>query len=229
MQYLDKPFDVNTGSGRRPTPLVYVHLRKWVEKDEKYLELRSQTDLTNVNQQFDDSAKYYVSNVIQRTISQLIGATEKGFATIKATEDGELKVYIDDRIIDAIEELKTEIALAEGSNLIGKVQIAGTSQAPLNAEIDFNTAATHDIIAAAAGKAHHITTIVLTVGGETNLTFKDETGNITGPLDFGGTDEPRGMVSNHVLVPLKCTISEKFQIISSGAVQVSGYVIYFDE
>jgi len=228
MEYLDHPFDVCTGSSRRPTPLAYVHLRKWVDKDEKFLELHSQTDITNINKQLDDSATFYVSNVIQRVIAQLIGETDKGMATIKATEDGELKIYVDARLITAIEALASSIVLQEGSDLIGKVQIEGTSQITLKAKIDFNTGDTHKIIDAATGKRHNITSIVFTVAGQTNIILRDETGPFTGGMDFGGTNEPRGMVATHDLHPLKCTISEEFQIVSSGTVQVSGYVLYFD-
>lgn len=229
MEYLDQPFDVSTGSSRRPTPLAYAHLLKWVEPLQKYIQLGSQADIINVNKQFDSSANFYVSNVIQRVIAQLIGQTDKGFITIKGTDDGELNIYLDQDAKDLIEELKTTIVLAAGTNLIGKVQIAGTSQTPLRAVINFATAATHDIIAAVSGKKHKITTIVFTVAGETNITLRDETGGISGAMDFGGTSQPFGMVANHALVPMECTISEKFQIISSGAVQVSGYVLYYDE
>jgi len=229
MEYLDHPFDVNTGSSRRPTPTTFVHLRKWVDKDEKFLELHSQTDITNINKQLDDSATFYVSNVIQRVIAQLIGETDKGMATIKATDDGQLKVYIDADAIAAIAALATTISLAAGSNLIGKVEIQGTSQLTLKAIIDFNLGDTYDIIGIpATGKRHNITSIVFVTGGTTNIILRDESGAFTGGMDFGGTDEPRGMVANHELHPLKCTINEKFQIVSSGDVQVSGYVLYFD-
>lgn len=228
MQYLDQPFNVNTGSSRRPTPLAYEHLRAWVDKDEKFLQLRSQADLTNINKQLDESATFFISNILSRVIAQIQGETAKGFVTVKATEDGELKIYLDPDAISKLTELQTLISLAAGSNLIGKVEIQGTSQITLKAKIDFNDGSTKKIIDGNTGFRHNITSIVFTVAGETNITLRDETGIFTGAMDFGGTNEPRGMVANHELHPLKCTISEEFQITSSAAVQVSGYALYFD-
>ena len=196
------PFRVQTGSSRRPMPTDFVHRRKYVAKDENFILIRSTEQLTNVNQQLDETLNLYASNIVSRVIAQLIGQTDSGFATIRATQEGALKVAIASVLTDTPPVLK--------------------------AKIDFNTADTHDIIAAVTGKRHNITAIILTTGGETNITLRDETSTFTGPMDFGGTNEPRGMVAVHDLHPLKCTISEKFQIVSSGAVQVSGYVLYFD-
>ncbi|MBA7496286.1 hypothetical protein ES702_06885 [subsurface metagenome] len=269
MEYLDQPFQVSTGSSRRPTPLAYEHLRKYAELVKQYLRITNQSSLVNVNELLNLTGNLYVSNEVSRVIAQIIGQTALGFVTIKGTDDGALHVYpmggvtpgyydvkiadgddatlgaIADAIVAAgaegtisaklrrltqgLEDLKTTVSLAAGTNLIGKVQLAGMAITPLKAKIDINTAATHDIIAAVSAKKHYITTIVLTTGGQTNLILRDESAPFTGGMDFGGTDEPRGMVSNHPLVPLVCTTNEKFQIVSSGAVQVSGYVLYYDQ
>ena len=199
---LSYPFRVQTGSSRRPIPTDFVHRRKYVAKDENFILLRSTEQLTNVNNQLDETLNLYVSNIIQRVIAQLIGQTDSGFATIRATPQGALNVAIAGVLTDTPPVLK--------------------------AKIDFNTADTHDIIAAVTGKRHNITTLVFTVAGETNITLRDETSTFTGPMHFGGTNQPNGMVANHDLHPLKCTISEKFQIVSSAAIQLSGYVLYFD-
>jgi len=218
-------FRVATGTSRRPTPLKYEHLRKYIDKAERFISLSSIEQVTNVNQQLEQTANLFVSNVISRVIAQLIGQTDKGFVTIKGTDDGALKVYIDD--FDPSASLSLE--LSAGTNLIGKVQIEGTSQTPLRAAINIATGVTHDIIAAVSGKKHKITFIMFTVAGDVSVTLRDETGAISGVMDFGGTDEPRGMVANHAQIPMVCTVGEKFQITLSSAVQVSGYCLYYDE
>jgi len=195
-----KKFDPATETSRRPTPEKFEHLRKWIDVEEKFIDITNITELKNINVQLEQSSKLYVSNVISRVIAQLLGAYGDGFVTLEATANGELKVSVVD-----------------------------TSPTILKAIIDFNTAATHEIIAAVSGEVIKIKNIMLTVAGDTNLTFKSAANAISGALDFGGTDEPRGMVHNFADAPLAMTVSEAFQITSSGAVQVSGYVTYYTE
>lgn len=220
-----KKFDPATEVSRRPTPEKFEHLRRWIDADLKYIDITNITNLKNINQQLELTSKLFVSNVIQRVIAQLLGAYGDGFVTLEATEDGELKVKLTAADLAALET----ISIAAGTNLIGQVEIAGSSHTVLNAVINFATAATHSIIAAVTGKKIKITNIMLTVAGETNLTFKSATTAISGALDFGGTDEPRGMVHSLGDFPLETASGEAFQITSSGAVQVSGYVTYYTE
>lgn len=229
---------------RRPTPDTYAHLRTWIDVDTHFIDITNITDLKNIDVQLEQSAKLYVSNVISRVIAQLIGATADGFVTLEATDDGELKVQVASGTSEigslaagsnvignvGLEAGTEEIGkLAAGSALIGKFQIEGSSQTVLNAVINFATAATHSIIAAVSGKKIKITNIMLTVAGETNLTLKSSTTAISGALDFGGTDEPRGMAHHLGDHPLETLTGNAFQITSSGAVQVSGYVTYYAE
>lgn len=193
-------FNPATETSRRPTPEKFAHLRKWLDADEKFIDITSITNLKNINYQLEQTSILYASNVISRVIAQLIGAYGDGFVTLEATIGGFLKVVL-----------------------------MGTGQTVERAKIDFNTAATHSIITAVAGKKIKIANIMLTVAGETNLTFKTGTTAITGALDFGGTDEPRGMAHNFGDFPLATVAGDAFQITSSGAVQVSGYVTYFTE
>lgn len=95
------------------------------------------------------------------------------------------------------------------------------------AKINIATADDHEIIAAISGKKISITNIALTVGGETNITLKSGTTAISGAMDFGGTDEPRGMTQGLGEYPLQTTLGEAFVMASSLAVQVSGYVTYY--
>jgi len=195
-----KKFDPATQTSRRPTPERFEHLRRWIDVDEKYIDITNITELKNINVQLEQSSKLYVNNVISRVIAQLLGATEEGFVTLEATDDGELKV-----------DIRTALPTI------------------LQAKIDFNTAATHEIITLVAGEKIKIKNIMLTVAGDTNLTFQSDATALSGAMDFGGTDEPRGMVHNFGDAPLETIINEAFKITSSGAVQVSGYVTYFTE
>jgi len=97
----------------------------------------------------------------------------------------------------------------------------------LKAKIDFATAATHEIIAGVAGFKINITSIAFTVAGETNLTLKSAATAVSGAMDFGGTNEPRGLTHGMADYGIRLTSGEAFNITSSAAVQVSGYVGYY--
>jgi len=195
-----KKYNPATETSRRPTPEKFEHLRKWIDVDQKYIDITNITNLKNINLQLEQTSILYASNVISRVIAQLLGSTTEGFVTLEATDDGRLKVDLD----------------------TGK-------PTTLKAKIDFASAATHEIIAAVAGKKIKIVNLMLTVAGETNLTLKSDTTAISGAMDFGGTDEPRGMVHHFGDHPLEMTAGEAFQITNSAAEQVSGYVTYFTE
>ena len=113
----------------------------------------------------------------------------------------------------------------------GSVKIEGTTKTILQAEINFNTLGDNTIVAANETKKIKVVSCCLTVGGETNLTFKRGTTPISGPMDFGGANEPRGMVANGTVEcpVLETGVNEAFIINSSNAVQVSGWVRYYLE
>lgn len=195
-----KPFNPATETSRRPTPEKFSHLREWVTPVKRDIKITSITEMTNINQQLEQSAELYVDNIISRVIAQVIGKFGDGFVTIEATEAGELKV-----------------------------DTGAAARKTARAVINFSTADDHTIAAAVAGQEIHITNLTFTVGGETNLTFKSGSTAISGAMDFGGTNEPRG-VSDHLgCCPLKTAAGEAFVITSSAAVQVSGYVTGYYE
>lgn len=269
MEYLDHPFVVSTGSSRRPTPLTYEHLRKWVDAEEHYVALTSVADLADINTYLEQQATLYVSNVIQQVIAQIVGIYNSDFITIKSTEDGALHVYLADSdltidvnsaiadgddvalgaIADAIvaagatgtlsaklrratqglEDLKSLIVLAAGTNLIGKVQIAGPPATIQSAEIDISGTSPNDIIAVDGTKSHHICSIMFTVDAQTDVTLHDDGAVTSGPMDFGGTDEPRGMTHNFGIAPLVCGAGKKFQITLGADVNVHGIATYYSE
>ena len=225
MEYLDHPFKVSTGSSRRPTPTAFEHLRKYSALELGYLKLSSQADITNINAVLEQTANLSISNEIHRVIAQVIAELDPGFITIKGTKEGALHVYL----AGSEATVEVEAELAAGTNTIGNVGITGSSQTELSAVINIATQATHDIIAAVADVKHHICSIFFTVAGDVNLTLRDEAGLLTGAMDFGGTDEPRGMTHNFGHIPLVCGTNKAFQITLSAAVQVSGVVTYYDE
>lgn len=187
-------------SRRRPTPTEFAHLRKWVEPIEKNIELKSITEITNINQQLEQTSSLFLNNIISRVIAQIIGKYGDGFVTIEATADGELKVFTDDK-----------------------------SPTVLKAVIDIATAVTHTVVAAVAGKKIKVCNLMFTVGGEVNITLKSDTDALSGALDFGGTDEPRGMTHHLGDYPLETATGKAFKITLSAAVQVSGYITYILE
>lgn len=96
-------------------------------------------------------------------------------------------------------------------------------------KINFTGTGDKEVVAAVSGFAICIATMAFTVGGETNLTLKSLATAISGAMDFGGSDEPRGLTHGLGDYPLKTAVGESFVIASSIDVQVSGYVTYFLE
>lgn len=199
MKYLDYPFRVSTRSSRRSTPVAYEHLHTYADLIEQFLRLGSQADMVNVDELLNLVGNLYISNKISRVIAQIVGNTDKGFITIEGTDEGALHVYI-----------------ANGDK---------TKRAVINE----TTLANNEIIAAVTGKKLCIQTLVFTVGGEVNITLNSDANPMSGPMDFGGTGEPRGMTVNNGNFPLKTIVGEAFNIHSSAAVQLSGYCTYYEE
>lgn len=247
MKYLDSPWDVNTRCSRRPTPTAFDHLREYTDLDEKYIEITTPVELQDVQEILNNQYNLYLSNEIQYVIAQLLGSIGTEFVTIKSTVDGAVHIYpmggsVDGKMDVVLSAGTNEIGKVEliagtaeigtigtGTKSIGKVQVEGPGQTMLKAVIDDSDGGNVLAIAAVADKKHKITTILLTVAGQTNIVLLTAATPLSGPMDFGGTDEPRGMVSNHGNWPLECATNEAFNITSSAAVQVSGYVIYYDE
>lgn len=72
-----------------------------------------------------------------------------------------------------------------------------------------------------------IVSIFFTVAGEVNITLYGGEFEISGPMDFGGTSEPRGIVIPFPYSPLELREGKSFRIHLSAAVQVSGTVCYY--
>src|SRR3972149_618136 len=95
--------------------------------------------------------------------------------------------------------------------------------------INIQTAGTHVVIPQTPAYRVYIATIVLTVSGETNITFEMVTFGLSGSMDFGGDNEPRGMVIAMGESPMPCG-SGGFKIITDGAgIHVGGLMVYYYE
>jgi len=193
-------YNPGTFTSRRPTPERFEHLRKWIEPVKRDIKITTITEMTNINEQLEQSANLFVSNIIQRVIAQLIGKYGDGFITIEGTAGGALKVE---------EQNSKRIVL----------------QAP----ISFAGAANNCVVSLVAGKKIKICNIMFTVAAEVNLTLRSGTTALSGVLDFGADGEPRGMVHNFGDFPLETLTGQSFCILASTGAQVSGYVTYFLE
>ncbi|MBA7495168.1 hypothetical protein ES702_05747 [subsurface metagenome] len=196
-------FDPGTVTTKAPLPTDFRHLLGWTDKLERFLTIHTHDEMINIDQQLDQTLNLQVSNIISRVIAQIIGLSDLGWRTIKATQEGALKVAIDG-------------VLSDTKNLLyGKIDIA--------------TAATHAIIAATAGQKIHVINLIFTVGGDCNITLKTGATAMTGAMDFGGTGEARGIVIPLGVGPLVCASGEAFNITLSAAEQVSGFVTYYKQ
>jgi hypothetical protein len=92
-----------------------------------------------------------------------------------------------------------------------------------------DTAGTEIIILPNPSFYLYVATIVLTVSGETDITFSFGVFGESGAMDFGGDGEPRGIVIAMGNSPTACGTGS-FQITSTGAsIHVGGFVSYYRE
>lgn len=220
-----KKYDPATRTSRRPTPEKFAHLRKWIVPVERNISLTSITEILNINEQIEQTATLFISNIISRVIAQLVAAYGDGFVSLRATADGALHVYIKD--IEWVGPL--HVLLDAGTESIGKVLIEGNSQDTVTRKIDDTDGGNVFTVAGESGKQIKVTMIVLTVDGETSIALLTASTPLSGPMDFGATGEPKGMVANFGNFPLVCVTGEAFNITSSDSVQVAGYVVYYIE
>lgn len=190
-----KGYDPGTFASRRPTPEKFAHLRKWITPVDRNVVMTSIEEITNINQQIEQVSSFFVSNIISRVIAQLTAQYGDGFKTLQCTEDGHLIV-------------RTERE--------GKVQ----TYVP----IDHGALGDNIIVPGEEGKTIHITGLVLVVAAENDITLKSTTTTISGPMPFGGADEPRGMVDNKGFLSLDLPTGDGFIINLGVAAQVTGYV-----
>lgn len=95
------------------------------------------------------------------------------------------------------------------------------------AAINTSSSGTTIIVSGIGGKRICVTSIIFTVGGEVNITLLAGGTSISGPMDFGGSSEPRGLVSNFGFHHIEIPEGQGFSINASESVQVSGLVCYY--
>lgn len=210
---------------RRITPTEFAHLRRWVEEVKRNIKIVSITEMTNINQQLEQNAEMYVSNIINRVIAQLIGKYGDGFVTIEGTKDGELKVKLTSSDIASL----IAIELAAGTNLIGKVQIAGTSLTIGKASINLASAADHTLVTPASGKKVQIRNYALTVGGAVGLTWLSASTSISGIMTFGEAGKNWGISHTCGEYPLETAVNGALKLRTSTGEDVDGFVVYTEE
>jgi hypothetical protein len=95
------------------------------------------------------------------------------------------------------------------------------------AGISISGAGSQLVISARSDYALYIASIVLTANDETDITFGFGQFGFSGPMSFGGTDEPRGIVIALGNSPIPCG-SGSFLVTSDGAnANVGGFVSYY--
>jgi len=218
-------FDPGTHTCKSPSPTRFRHLLGSVDKIEQYLTIHSQEDIVNINKLLEQTLNLQISNIISRVIAQVIGEYGDGFVTIKGTEDGQLHVYL----AGSDPTNPIDVTILAGTELIGKVQIEGTSREIKQAAIWQNTIASFEVIPLVEAKKICIVNIAFTVDAEADISLNSDDVPITGIMDFGAANEPRGFVSNHGNFPLKTYLGEAFKIQSNTTARIAGYVTYYEE
>jgi len=203
MQDLLYSFNAGTRASKAPMPTDFRHLLGFVTKDERFLTIHTHEELINIDEQLNQTLNLQVSNIISRVIAQLIGLSDLGWRTIKATPEGALKVAIDGLLSDT-RTLKSAV-------------------------ISENTAATHELIGATAGQKIHVINMFFTVAGEVDITFLSAADPLTGVLDFGGVSEPRGAMIPLGIGPLVCATNKPFNMTLGQAILVSGFCTYYKQ
>ena len=94
-----------------------------------------------------------------------------------------------------------------------------------------NTIGSQVIVAGQGDQYIYIAMIVFTCNDEGDITLSAGQGTISGPMSFGGTDEPRGVVIDHSKAPIVIAPGQAFSISVAPAPTktptVAGYVTYY--
>jgi hypothetical protein len=97
------------------------------------------------------------------------------------------------------------------------------------AGINLSDAGAVQIALARAGYRTFISSIVFTVDGDTSITIGFGTMGSSGPMDFGDTDEPRGIAMNFADSPAPCGLGGAILISDGSGVSVHGFATYYQE
>jgi len=94
-----------------------------------------------------------------------------------------------------------------------------------------NTTGTQTVVPGISDQYTYIAMITFTVNDEGDVTLYAGGQAITGPMSFGGTDEPRGIVVDHSRTPIVLEPGINFRIKIAPAAgktpTIAGYVTYY--
>lgn len=203
MEDLFYEFDPGTHTSRAPMPTDFRHLLGWAEKLERFLTIHTHEEMINIDEQLNQTLNLQVSNIISRVIAQLLGLSDLGWRTIKATPEGALNVAIDGLLSDT-------------KNLLYE-------------PIDDTLLGNNVIITGSPGYKTHVDTIVFTVASEVDVQLFSGANEISGVMDFGANGQPSGIVIPLGFGPIVCGTEEDFIIDLSDTVQISGFCIYYKQ
>jgi hypothetical protein len=83
------------------------------------------------------------------------------------------------------------------------------------------------VIAGVVGEQIYLSFITFFVAGAVKITFQDGGRSISGPMNFGDEDEPRGVVLDHSRSPIVISAGSSFGIYPSTNKGVTGYCTYY--
>ncbi len=97
------------------------------------------------------------------------------------------------------------------------------------ANFDENTAATHEVVAAVAGKRVTVYEVWLTAAASTDVTFQSAATAKIGPVAMAAgdiIDKP----ANEIIPFVVCEVAEAFNIVlGTGSARVTGWIRYIQE
>jgi hypothetical protein len=83
------------------------------------------------------------------------------------------------------------------------------------------------VIAGVVSEQIYLSFITFFVAGAVKITFQDGSRSISGPMNFGDEDEPRGAVLDHSRSPIVISPGNSFGIYPSTNKGVAGYCTYY--
>lgn len=137
------------------------------------------------------------------------------------------------KAVDQIPAAPGETPTVEPELVIKRTEFPKWWKGLSQTKIDLLGTGSQIIIPWLGGAKRHLMSINFVCDGETDLYLQLGYVNITGPMSFGGSDEPRGSNMDHSNAPIPCG-SEIMSLYSenknpSPQVQVSGIAVYYTE
>ena len=128
---------------------------------------------------------------------------------------------------ERLEELEREFAPIPPALIIARTEYPKWWRAFRTAPISLSGPGTQVVVSPSPKYRIYILTIVLTVSDETDIRFSFGLEVSTGPMHFGGADEPRGIVIAMGNSPAPCGTAG-FRVSSDGVdASVGGFVTYY--